>query len=242
METTTTQKDRFCLLVALLCENSITEDELKELSQSPVTDFVTITDEIQADIIARRILTDDSIYKMELSSIKVKRVTADLILFNSIKTSTLNGSRNWDLQMPIRAGLNPSMWPVPELRHVPISLVEGEASSLRIDAMGATNPSGRVGEYLITGICTPQFDDGFPVTAIRIPMQSKAPALRAANGLTIECLLTMAEDQLQGLQDGVCPCTENADALFNVRLALSKLQHRTRSRIASNVKNTPVPH
>ena len=245
MEITSIQKDRFCLLVALMCEGSITDDELKELSESPIKGYVSITDPVQVMIIATRLLPVYSEYEIDLTSIKIKRPTSYLIQFECIKTKPLEkrvARHEHILQIPIRRYLNPDLSSENELSAVPISLVEGEENSLRIQAIGPKAISGKAPGYLVSGFVSSDYDDGHPVTAVRIPMQSAAPRLRAANGLTIECLLTMAEDQLQGLQSGAFPYIETGRALSDVRSALFNLRSRTTARIQQNIKNLQIPH
>ena len=245
MSNNKTKEDRFCLLVALMCEGSLTDGELWELSESYIPGFVTITDPVQALIIARRILPVYSEYQVVLSSIKVTRPTSYLLQIECIKTKSLDkriASYEHILQLPIRHDLNPDIAFGKELSLVPMSVNDVAINTLRIRAMGPKASSGKAGWYLVSGFSSSDYDDGRPINCVRIPMQTAAPKLRASNGLSIESLLIMAEDQLMGLQAGPMPCKENLAALEHVTQAILVLNSRTEKRAQLSITDTQVPH
>lgn len=58
------------------------------------------------------------------------------------------------------------------------------------------------------------------------------------NGVTQEALLAIVIDRLRSFQAGPFASEDNQDALWLTEKALSKLQHRTRERIARGVEGT----
>lgn len=56
------------------------------------------------------------------------------------------------------------------------------------------------------------------------------------NGVSIESLLAVCADRLEGFQTGKFPCTENAEALEHINMAMDALKGRTISRLARNVE------
>jgi hypothetical protein len=58
------------------------------------------------------------------------------------------------------------------------------------------------------------------------------------NGVTIEALLAICIDRLNGFQRGKFACRENAVAITHMETALLFLQKRTRDRVARGVEGT----
>lgn len=69
-----------------------------------------------------------------------------------------------------------------------------------------------------------------------IYFQNGPIAENGVNGVTQEVLLAVVEDRLTCFQKGPFACTENADALSHVRLAMQILQNRTRERMSRGVE------
>src|SRR5580692_5380015 len=89
---------------------------------------------------------------------------------------------------------------------------------------GGNNPSVKKGEGTALGALI-LFQNG--------PLQESLP-----NGLTIESLIALCIDRLQGFQGGDYKCRENAIALTHLEDAMHWLQHRTRQRLARGVEGT----
>ena len=65
----------------------------------------------------------------------------------------------------------------------------------------------------------------------------KGPILEAGvNGISIETLLAVVEDRLQGFQSGEFACRENAIALTKIQEAMMWLGYRTADRIRRGVE------
>jgi hypothetical protein len=58
------------------------------------------------------------------------------------------------------------------------------------------------------------------------------------NGISIEALLAVCQDRLEGFQSGEFRNRENALALTHIQEAMHWLHHRTRDRIARGVEGT----
>jgi len=58
------------------------------------------------------------------------------------------------------------------------------------------------------------------------------------NGITMEALLAIVQDRLEGFQSGPYACEENEMALLRVTGALEALQHRTLLRRSRGVEGT----
>jgi len=71
---------------------------------------------------------------------------------------------------------------------------------------------------------------------LRIRFQKDPVPEVGVNGVTIETLLAIAKDRLEGFQGGNFPCDENAVALAHVNAALAILKKRTQARIARGVE------
>ena len=71
-----------------------------------------------------------------------------------------------------------------------------------------------------------------------INFQNGPVAEVGVNGVSIESLLAVAEDRLNGFQSGPYACRENAIALTKIQEAMMWLQKRTRDRMARGVEGT----
>lgn len=93
----------------------------------------------------------------------------------------------------------------------------------------ARAPYGSFGRYDITGFNTASHPDemkGSSHLRTSIFFQSTDPKKEGWNGLTIESLLAVCADRLQGFQDGLWPCTENDMALSCIQEAIGHLNNR----------------
>lgn len=79
---------------------------------------------------------------------------------------------------------------------------------------------------------------GFAKWATELRFQHGPIAKVGTNGMTIEVLLAIAIDQLEGHQEGPYACLENAIALEQVLLALAALESRTKGRQLRGVEGT----
>lgn len=60
------------------------------------------------------------------------------------------------------------------------------------------------------------------------------------NGVSIESLLAICADRLEGFQTGKFPCAENADALEHIQMAMAALKSRTEGRLSRGVEGKLV--
>lgn len=84
----------------------------------------------------------------------------------------------------------------------------------------------------------PTLINGFAKWAAELRFQHGPIAKVGTNGITIEVLLAIAIDQLEGHQEGPYACPENEIALEQVLLALAALESRTKSRERRGVEGT----
>jgi hypothetical protein len=87
--------------------------------------------------------------------------------------------------------------------------------------IGAGEPgaAGARNEYLVKVPTLPE------PTFFAINFQNGNPNV-AVNGLTMECLLAIMAERLNGFQSGQHPCTENEKALSHIEMAMFYLQRR----------------
>lgn len=62
------------------------------------------------------------------------------------------------------------------------------------------------------------------------------------NGTTIEAIIQVLVDRLEGFQQGPFACTENAEAIYHLKGALTMLTLRTERRKEQGVEGTNKPH
>lgn len=91
-------------------------------------------------------------------------------------------------------------------------------------------------EYRISGVKGPL--DHHPIPTIEIRFQNGPIADVGANGITIESLLAVVIDRLQGFQQSQFNCRENACAITKLEEAMHWLQHRTNERLKRGVEGT----
>lgn len=120
------------------------------------------------------------------------------------------------------------------MREITHHKIEGYEDGLMIRAMDRSVPGGPCREYVVSGAfrnapptVTFHFQDG-PIGEVGV------------NGVTIEALLAMYIDQLQGFQAGEFACEDNKDALRSLRCAMADLHARTEDRIKRGVEGRSV--
>ena len=134
------------------------------------------------------------------------------------------------------------------MRTLETHVVEGNTSSdLKIEVDERMGPGGAAHHYEITGFDTQNNTfsislAGFASHFTRLPVifQDGPVPEKGCNGITIEALLAICIDRLEGFQSGDYPCEENAKAIEGMEMALESLKSRTRARIARNVEGKMV--
>lgn len=115
---------------------------------------------------------------------------------------------------------------------------------LRVYALGERSANGDNHLYLVEG-CTgenhPQFDtlsswaeglpDGQEDSSTVLMFQSGDPS-EGYNGVTIEALLAICYDRLNGCQAGPFASEFNAQAMIHITAAMEQLHDRTRAKLA----------
>ena len=122
----------------------------------------------------------------------------------------------------------------------------------RVFALGSRGPNGDNHAYYIETINVekhPLYDqlvefadsvDDTQGDGLIVTFQQGNPA-EGWNGVTIEALLAIAYDRLNGCQAGPYACSENANAMCAISSALGYLHHRTWNREAcDNPHNQPA--
>lgn len=106
--------------------------------------------------------------------------------------------------------------------------------AIKIHAAGTVGPGGAYNRYEITGFDTATNKANEDALGYRasfskqvILFQNGNPATEGINGLTLEALIAIAADRLEGFQAGPFPCYENGMALTNLKAALEWLHRRT---------------
>lgn len=86
--------------------------------------------------------------------------------------------------------------------------------------------------------------DGSPATArdaagyIHIKFQLGPIKEHGVNGTSIENVLLLLIQRLEGFQRGPFACDENRDAIIHLQHALTRLEDRTRARVALGIEGT----
>lgn len=75
---------------------------------------------------------------------------------------------------------------------------------------------------------------------VSINFQNGVISENGINGVTIEALLAICLDRLQGFQAGKYPCKENQHAIDNLEWVMKELKSRTTKRLARGVESTMV--
>lgn len=104
--------------------------------------------------------------------------------------------------------------------------------ALEITVMDEPGHGGACHEYVITG---PQTT--YPMLEIDF-QNGPVKEVGGVNGISIESLLAICEDRLQGFQSGAYANKYNAAALTHINAALEWLKQRTIDRQARGVEGT----
>ena len=131
------------------------------------------------------------------------------------------------------------------MREITSHIVNPVNDKLKIEVTDAPGSGGANHRYEITGFDT---SNNPSLAGQGIEPKSKTVVLfqngpineHGVNGLTQEVLLAIVEDRLTSFQKGPFACTENADALSHVRIAMQILQNRTRERMSRGVEGRSV--
>ena len=133
------------------------------------------------------------------------------------------------------------------MRQLTDHIVEGDSTNhqLEIQVIDEPGKGGANNAYAITGFdisSNPSakaegVGDGF----FDIVLFQNGPIREfGVNGVTHEALLAIVIDRLKCYQAGPYSCSDNEQALNACHFALSKLQNRTRARIARGVEGTHI--
>lgn len=115
------------------------------------------------------------------------------------------------------------------MREITKHLVPNEPCTVSIQVMDDPGEGGASHDYRLS---LPDGDNFF-ITFQNGPVPEAGP-----NGITIESLIAICIDRLEGFQGGPYPCSENAAALMSLEVALSQLQQRTEGRLARGVEGS----
>jgi hypothetical protein len=110
--------------------------------------------------------------------------------------------------------------------------VEGKAANLKTFAMDEPGHGGACHEYIVQGSAGP------PALAVIVFQNGPINEGKGINGVQHEDLLAIIIDRLEGFEKGPYACDDNGMALDLLRMALRRLQARTRKRIARSVEGT----
>jgi hypothetical protein len=106
-----------------------------------------------------------------------------------------------------------------------------EDNPIRIVAMDEPSASGCSNHYVIEGYNSETHQsDTAPAnhqTRLEILFQSGPPPVVGFNGVTVEALLCVVADRLQGFQNGIHPHVANEHALDHIKIALGSLHGRS---------------
>lgn len=97
---------------------------------------------------------------------------------------------------------------------------------------------GSGGAHHDYSIGIPSQDPNSTATTIPIRFQNGPIAEAGVNGLTLEALLAILIDRMEGFQGGPYASADNQEALDAMRTAQTALQRRTLARMARGVEGT----
>lgn len=121
--------------------------------------------------------------------------------------------------------------------------VPGANSGITIIATDEPGMGGANHRYEVVGInpiTNTSFDPEDKGQTMLILFQNGTIPEVGVNGITIEALLAIGIDRLEGFQSGKFACADNERALYHMREALSNLQIRTKNRVARGVEGKHV--
>jgi len=106
--------------------------------------------------------------------------------------------------------------------------------NLTITAQGERGPGGAFNRYEIEGFNTVTNSVGEPWRddkKLVILFQNGDPTVKGVNGVTLETLIAVCIDRLEGFQAGPFSCCHNQEALIALEKAMLALQCRTKSEL-----------
>ncbi len=117
-------------------------------------------------------------------------------------------------------------------------------SSLRIVADSRDPNAGNASHHYRIMASNPKgliVTDSRPISK-SIDFQHGPVKEKGINGVSMEALLVIIKDRLEGFQTSAFACSENEQALNHVNTALRVLNERTKTRIAQNVEGESKVH
>jgi hypothetical protein len=119
------------------------------------------------------------------------------------------------------------------MREIETHKVTGLNEAITIHAADEPGVSGAHHEYICSYNVPSPWEDGTPVRHhYGIKFQQGPIQKVGVNGLSIESLVAICLDRLEGLQSGPFPCSENEEALQHFKKGLEALHQRARQRIS----------
>ena len=112
--------------------------------------------------------------------------------------------------------------------------VPGSNMNLTVTAKGEPGPGGAFNRYEIEGFNTVSNAVGEPWrddTKLTILFQNGDPVTKGVNGVTLETLMAVCIDRLEGFQAGPFSCCHNQEALIALEKAMLALRCRTKSEL-----------
>lgn len=131
-----------------------------------------------------------------------------------------------------------------KLREIHSHTITHEENRLRVYAAGSPGPNGDNHAYLVKGL-NPEdhpiaaelvaYADALPDDApeVALTFQQGDPGTGIYNGYTLETLLAICYDRLNGCQAGPYASEHNAQAMIHINYALEHLHQRTREKLAA---------
>lgn len=119
------------------------------------------------------------------------------------------------------------------LRELTSHKVNGLNELLRIEVLDEPGPGGACHKYHVGSVIG---------NAIGVLIEFQKGPLKEAppNGLSIEALLAIVKDRLEGFQSGPFACEPNQAALYYVGRAMEVLHGRTKERLERGVEGLSV--
>lgn len=159
-----------------------------------------------------------------------------------------DGYESWSPARAFEEGYSrsrPAAVPIDALRVLSKHLVPGDRNGLLIEVLDEPGAGGACHLYNLAGFNTGSNRSdpfvqryGKPAEHATILFQNGPIDAVGPNGLTVEALLAVVIDRLEGFQSGPAACDENRAALLHVTRAMDYLHARTRRRLAAGTEGT----
>lgn len=120
------------------------------------------------------------------------------------------------------------------MREITSHKVNGLNEALKIEVLDEPGLGDACHNYRVSSV-TPLLMHPIEINFQKNPIQEVG-----VNGISMEALLAIVVDRLEGFQSGEYACEENQHALDSVRSALIALKIRTRERCERGVEGTSV--